>query len=671
MLGGREIDRTAIGALQQHVVQPGIGVGAAGDLIGSLVHHLEAHVLEHGHALGERDRPLVAPHLESDCTALARGATVKIDTERAACRQSLDEPDVGHCRERRIVFAVPVRESIAITFEQGARPRRIMHRCELVAELVGPGAHHRLDRPLQAEAIRCRRLTFEPRDDEMDPDQRSLGKERIEGADASLVDLGEVAADRLAHAAVVTLARHEHQHRDEAIEPVAARQHSHSRPFVELQHQQRELIERILVDLEQFVARVILQHVDQCLAGMSLRIEAGAVHDRVDLASQVGNRTGRLRIGGGGEQAGDADLADEHAVGIEALDPDIVHMHAPVHARADVGLGDDEQFRLAQEREDFRREFEQLRPAAQDLHFRRAQHSQPGAGNRLQRAVVARDGVAARAQKSEIVGGEPFQERNRLGDLVDRQRRRIGLELGDRLGDARRHRTPVLDRGADIGESQLDPLHDLRASRLLVDARNMDVDEALSQQAGAGGSGALEGGKPAGGIAGDAEYGVHDQADIDAALAQLCQNRIDQERHVVIDDLEHGFALPPFRADTGFEGLETDLRRPRFSHGHERPGARRQPGELTRVVTHDVFGRREGEKPGDEILRHLAIVASEDLAGRCDERGFGALFIAARKDLPWSTSAAPAAPFGERSCCKFFPSRQRRRGQKLGRTSRG
>ena len=106
----------------------------------------------------------------------------------------------------------------------------------------------------------------------------------------TLIDLGEIVADRLAHAAVIAVARHIDEHRDEAIEAVAPREHAHARPLVELQDRQGEVVEHVLVDLEQLVARIGLQHVDQRLAGMSVRNEAGAFHDGRDLAAQIGNR---------------------------------------------------------------------------------------------------------------------------------------------------------------------------------------------------------------------------------------------------------------------------------------------------------------------------------------------------------------------------------------------
>ena len=79
-----EIDCCTVRTLEQHIVEPDIAFALplgrrpavlrlvpdrASDLIRALVNDLEAHVLERGHALGERDRPIVAPHLQSNAVA--------------------------------------------------------------------------------------------------------------------------------------------------------------------------------------------------------------------------------------------------------------------------------------------------------------------------------------------------------------------------------------------------------------------------------------------------------------------------------------------------------------------------------------------------------------------------------------------------------------------------
>ena len=73
----------------------GLPLAAGRDLVGALVDHLEAHVLQHRHALGQRDRAPVAPHLQADARLAVAGARVEIDAERALRRQPLDHADVG------------------------------------------------------------------------------------------------------------------------------------------------------------------------------------------------------------------------------------------------------------------------------------------------------------------------------------------------------------------------------------------------------------------------------------------------------------------------------------------------------------------------------------------------------------------------------------------------
>ena len=59
-----------------------------------------------------------------------------------------------------------------------------------------------------------------------------------------------------------------------------------------------------------------------------------------DLLADQRHGAGRLVVGLGGEQAHEADLAARPAVGVVALDADVIHVAAAVHAAAHVGLGD-------------------------------------------------------------------------------------------------------------------------------------------------------------------------------------------------------------------------------------------------------------------------------------------------------------------------------------------
>ena len=80
-------------------------------------------------------------------------------------------------------------------------------------------------------------------------------------------------------------------------------------------------------------------------------------------------------------------------VGVELLDADIVHVGAPVHARAHRRLGDDQKLRLLEEFADFRRHRDKLVAAPQHLHVAVAQQAEPGLELRLERVLVGGEDV--------------------------------------------------------------------------------------------------------------------------------------------------------------------------------------------------------------------------------------------------------------------------------------
>ena len=320
----------------------------------------------------------MAPDLQSDGGVLIPGPPVEIDAERAVRRQPLDEADVANGIERQNNFRDIPGKRRRDSAATAPAPCRIVDAPQLLAERVDPGAHDRLDRLLQARAIGIRRVARRSDDDEMDADERAFREKRVERAHPALVDAGKIIADSLAHVAVVALARDVDEDGNEAFEAVAPRQDAHARPFVELQHRHREMVERILVDLEKLVARIILQHIHQRLSGMSLGIKAGTLEDRIDLAAQIGNGPGGARVGRGGEEADDAELANKLADGVEALHANIVHVDVTVNARTPRGLGDDEQRRLVQQRTDLGRDHERLVPALHHPHVAGSQNAEPG-----------------------------------------------------------------------------------------------------------------------------------------------------------------------------------------------------------------------------------------------------------------------------------------------------
>ena len=246
-------------------------------VVGALVDHPETHVFQHRHAFRQRQRAGQAPHLQADRALLLLQPVMEIDAERTLFAQGLDHPDVAGRDGRRIGFLEAGGKRLAVAVEQRARLVRRIDQRQRRAQPIGPAAHDCGDFVFERCAIDLGRGAAGTADDEVHAHQRPFREERIERRDPPDEGAAEIVADLGADVAVVAFARNEHQHRHETVEAVAARQHAHARALVELQNREREMVERILVDLEQFVARIMLQHIGQRFAGMAVGIEAGAL----------------------------------------------------------------------------------------------------------------------------------------------------------------------------------------------------------------------------------------------------------------------------------------------------------------------------------------------------------------------------------------------------------
>ena len=478
------------------------------------------------------------------------------------------------------------------------------------------------DLALQRRAVDRRRGAAGAADDEVHAHQRTFRKEWIERRDVADEGAAQIVADPGAQVAVVAVARHEHQHRDETVEAVTPRQDAHARPLAELQDGEREMVERVVVDLEQLVARKMLQHIGQRLAGMAVGGKAGARLDAGDLAAQIGNAVRGARIGGRGEQPDDALLADQIARGVEALDADVVEIDPPVHARVDIGLGDDQQPRLAQECHDFRRVFEQFLAALEHAQLGRAHDAERAVIIGLQRVAV--ESVIAHAEEGEVIGQKPLQELDRLGDFVDRQRRRVGLEVGDRAVDALEHGAPVLHRKPHLAEHGAERAHDVVARGLVGDRLEVEMDEALAC--------AVCGVRRAerhelSAVAPDAEHRVRHQLHVEAALGEFAHHRVEQERHIVVDDLDDADRLA-FARLIERHRVAADLRRARLPlvEKIERPlGQHRQIGD---AVAQHVLRHRARVKLRDEGRRDVGAARGKRGAGLLDDGAGGGFVLA-------------------------------------------
>jgi uncharacterized peroxidase-related enzyme len=409
------------------------------------------------------------------------------------------------------------------------------------------------------------------------------GKGRVIGGEAPLEDRLQVVADVLPHARIVAVARHEDDHRDEAVEAVDAHQGAHARTFAERQHGHRVLSQQRRVDLEQLVARIGFQHVDQRLAGMIALVEAGRRDDGVGLGTQVGDVEHGAGVGRRGEQADDAQFARQPALGVEGLDADVVEIGAAVHQRSGIGLGDDQRLGTVEEFEDLGRRDGGLGSPAQHPQIRIRQDAEAALVGALEfrRLAVADEAVAAHAEEGEVVVAQPFEKGDRLGDrgLVEGDRQVAVVRNG--VLQPGQHRLPVLDRVADMRQNALEPAAQrfgfLRSHRRHV---NMDDADAVALRAGR--------------VAGDGRDAVrtmldhhHRMGDEErlGGIGDLAHHRIEQEGHVVVDHRDQrdrpAAALHPSIGDDRHEAFALAV-------GEHGPG-----GERRRLVQHGLVIARE------------------------------------------------------------------------------
>ena len=225
-------------------------------------------------------------------------------------------------------------------------------------------------------------------------------------------------------------------------------------------------------------------------------------------------------------------------------------------------------------------------------------------------------------RKVKLSCRDPFEEGDRLRDLVGGKRRRVRAIGLDRLDDAGAHRRPVPHRGGDVGvdlsQAGDEPLAGLR----LVDTVEVDVDEALALHRPRRGGGRLadEADEGAGGIPLDGEDRMRDEDRLVALVDDLGEGGIEQERHVVVDDLEDG-DVAAAAAALDFEIDEAEVGaagRPRRLQMGEGGGG--ELGEGARGVGGEVLRRDAAEEIDDEGGRHLRVARGQN-GGRLGREG--------------------------------------------------
>ncbi|MEY9488253.1 hypothetical protein RKD26_004047 [Streptomyces calvus] len=545
------------GHAQAEVVDPGDAAVGAAQLVGPLVDDLDAEPLEDRQHRGEGDGLALAVDLEAALLGARAHRLVQAEREVPLLAQLFEAAQVGDGAARGVVGLVALGEGAGVAAQQLGGALLAELGVQSLGEAVGPGAGG-LDEPgLDALLVGVGQLgqfgALRDADHEVQPGEDRLGVPGGEVDAGAAEFLLEDVDDPQPDTGGVAVARQVDEGRVVAPVLVLAQVEPQPAALLEVEHRGDDGLELADRGLEQLVARVGLQDLEQVAAVVAVRREAGALQDLLDLAPDHRHPAHGLGVGGGREQAEEAPLTDDVAVRVELLDADVVQVRRPVHGGPAVGLGQHQQLVLARLRAGV---------GGQPLEGRAdrvalvggvvrvgAQDAQAGAGDGAQRVVLAQL-VLAVAEEGEVVVGEPAQQ---LAGLLDLRRGQVGGHrlVGQRLGQpggGLAHLAPVLDGLADVGQ---DPqqvggdLLEVAAVGLAVDLHmdpGLDVRVVRQVAAGRGGE-HLD--QLAGDVPADHELRVHDDVDAAALAGQLIGDGVDQERHVVGDDLDDGVAARP------------------------------------------------------------------------------------------------------------------------------
>ena len=292
-----------------------------------------------------------------------------------------------------------------------------------------------------------------------------------------------------------------------------------------------------------------------------------------------------------------------------------------MHGRGRVCLGQEQDLRLPAHPERLSAEpFRRLRRRAPE-------DPEPRSVDRLESPLVAvvHQVVLAVAEEREVVVGQPLEERLGLGDDGGiHGRRRLAVELLDQRARARPHLLPVLDGGAHVGQDPLDRLAQALELSPIVLARHLDVHDRFADRVVSGGVVVEQLDYVTGGVAPHPHNRVDDQVDPVSEPHQLHRHRVDDERHVVRDDLDQRVRrLPSMLLEVRVVHAHLGLTRsPLLRQVPMRDG---RPIEVERVAIRQILGGNPLVVLADEQLARRHLVGGQPFphafAHRVDQLG--------------------------------------------------
>ena len=418
VLDGREIEASAVAVDQQQVVQPDVDrVLATGDLVGAFLENLEAKVLQHRQAVGQRLGRARVIDLEANSMVSRLDGPVHIERQLAVAGHGLDFLDIDPRLARRECLAVAAFERSAVNGKQAFAVFRTPAVGQNFKQIVVPGAR-RGDQP-------CFDLTDVGRGHvavaiAMLDDEVNAGERRITDFGRGPGDLaGEGVFDnRLEPSAQrgrMDFAGDEHEARRITAELFAPGEQFDAWALQQMQDAERELGKLFFRDLEQLVTRKRLQNVNQRFAVVADRREPGLFDGPNHFAPEKRNVARAAVVGRRREQADETVFAGERAILGEPFDADVVHMAGPVN------VGPPGRLRNHDGRGDAFQEAVFLAASAagagENVDIGVAQNTEAGAVDHTKRRGLASlvEGVFAVAKKRKVVVANPRKKSVRFG----------------------------------------------------------------------------------------------------------------------------------------------------------------------------------------------------------------------------------------------------------------
>ncbi len=274
--------------------------------------------------------------------------TVKIQSQRQRLgTQSFEVRDVFKHIARGDAFLVRERENSPIAIEEGETGRLAALLDERIAQAIRPGGR-RLGDPLLDRGQIDLAATFGIRADNHVHSGMDGARDLHMALDALAVEAFEHdLLDALSHFGAVAVTGNVDEARIKTMVRVATRQYAHRPAFVEVDDPTRNADQVIDARLKQLVPRIRLEHIEDGLAVVPVRIEAEVLDDFFHFAAQDWNVTRTSVVSARSPQSEKPVFTADSAAIVESLDADIVQVFAAMHGRDGVGLRNDQKFAIA------------------------------------------------------------------------------------------------------------------------------------------------------------------------------------------------------------------------------------------------------------------------------------------------------------------------------------